>query len=125
MPQDGDQDRFIGQGGVPTLHLIPYRDVSGELVLRLCEDTTGFLIGPFYRRLPRAGIYVSQLRGEAYHQVAAGPATSPGRARQPCPRAEKYARSECDRDLRLERSAPRGLRKQAEGDDAGEAGRRR
>lgn len=50
--------------------MIEYRDSGGELVLRLCEDSTGLLIGPTDRRLAKAGIYVSQLRGEAYHQQA-------------------------------------------------------
>ena len=70
IPQDSDQDRFVGSDGIVPLHLIRYRDMSGELVLRLCEDTTGLLVSPSDRRLPRAGIYLSQLRGEAYHQSA-------------------------------------------------------
>jgi hypothetical protein len=70
VPHDGDPDRFVGSNGVVPLHLIRYRDTSGELVLRLCEDTTGLLVGRSDRRLPRAGIYVSQLRGEAYHRAA-------------------------------------------------------
>ena len=65
VPQDGDRDRFVGS----PLHLIQYRDTSGETVLRLCEDMTGLLVSPSDRRLPRAGIFVSQLRGEAYHQA--------------------------------------------------------
>jgi hypothetical protein len=70
VPRDGNLDRFLGSDGMPPLHLIEYRDQSGELVLRLCEDDTGLLVGPSDRRLPRAGIYVSQLRGEAHHQAA-------------------------------------------------------
>ncbi len=38
--------------------------------MRLCKNATGLLVGPSDRRLPRAGIYISQLRGEAYHQEA-------------------------------------------------------
>ena len=68
-PQDGNPDRFVGADDLPTLRLIPYRDTGGEYVLRLCEDETGLLVGPTDRRLPRAGIYVSQLRGEAHHQA--------------------------------------------------------
>lgn len=68
-PQDGNRDRFVGADGLPTLRLIPYRDTGGEYVLRLCEDDTGLLVGPTDRRLPRAGIYVSQLRGEAHPQA--------------------------------------------------------
>ncbi|RAO15238.1 HIRAN domain-containing protein [Micromonospora noduli] len=68
-PQDGNSDRFIDANGLPTLRLIPYRDTGGEHVLRLCEDGTGLLVGPTDRRLSRAGIYVSQLRGEAHHQA--------------------------------------------------------
>ncbi|MER7992022.1 HIRAN domain-containing protein [Micromonospora chalcea] len=69
VPQDGNPDRFVGADGLPTLRLIPYWDRGGEHVLRLCEDGTGLLVGPTDRRLPRAGIYVSQLRGEAHHQA--------------------------------------------------------
>lgn len=70
VDHDGDHSRFLGPDGLPALHLITYTDTHGETVLRLCEDTTGLLIGPTDRRLPTAGIYVSQLRGEAYHQIA-------------------------------------------------------
>ncbi|NJC70947.1 hypothetical protein HC031_14660 [Planosporangium thailandense] len=70
VPHDGDRDRFVGADGVPPLHLIVYGDTGGESVLRLCEDTTGLLVSPSDTRLPRAGIYVSQLRGEAYHRTA-------------------------------------------------------
>ncbi|MEH1030007.1 HIRAN domain-containing protein [Micromonospora profundi] len=69
VPQGGDPDRFIGANGLPTLRLIPYRDTGGEHVLRLCEDDTGLLVGPTDRRLPRAGVYISQLRGEAHHRA--------------------------------------------------------
>jgi len=69
VPQGGNPDRFVGANGLPTLRLIPYRDVGGEYVLRLCEDSSGLLVGPTDRRLPRAGIYVSQLRGEAHHEA--------------------------------------------------------
>lgn len=67
VPADGDGARFVGQDGAPPpLHLIDYRS-GGESVLRLCEDSTGLLVGPTDRRLARAGIYVSNLRGESYH----------------------------------------------------------
>ncbi len=69
-PRDGNRDRFLGPNGIPPLRLIPYRDSSGELVWRLCEDSTGLLVGPSDVRLPRAGIYFSQLKGEWYHQAA-------------------------------------------------------
>jgi HIRAN domain len=70
VPHDGDKTRFIGPGGLPALHLITYTDRGGETVLRLCEDSTGLLVGPTDSRLPAAGVYVSQLRGEFYHQDA-------------------------------------------------------
>jgi hypothetical protein len=70
VPQDGNADRFVSPDGLPPLRLVRYRDTAGEYVLRLCENTTGLLVGPTDRRLPRAGIYVSQLRGEFYHQAA-------------------------------------------------------
>jgi len=66
VPRDGNRERFISSDGIPALHLIPYRDSYGELVLRLCEDSTGLLVSPTDTRLARAGVYVSQLRGEAY-----------------------------------------------------------
>jgi len=65
-PKEGDESRFLGQDGTCALHLIPYRDGKGEDVLRLCEDATGLLLSPNDPRLPRIGILVSQLRGEAY-----------------------------------------------------------
>jgi len=68
---DGDSGRFVAaDGGMPTLHLIRYRDSRGKSVLRLCEDATGLLVGPTDRRLAPAGIYVSNLQGEAYHKAA-------------------------------------------------------
>src|SRR6266536_2498091 len=69
VPRDGNEDRFLGLDGMPPLHLIRYRDWSGELVLRLCEDATGLLVSPSDRRLPKVGIYICQLRGEYYHQA--------------------------------------------------------
>jgi hypothetical protein len=70
VPQDGNRQRFADpDGGMPTLHLIRYRE-SGEQVLRLCEDATGLLVGPTDRRLAPAGIYVTNLRGESYHKTA-------------------------------------------------------
>ena len=68
-PRNGDSDHFIGPDGVPALHLIPYRDNHGELMLHLCEDATGLLVSPGDSRLPRAGVYVSQLRGQAFHRL--------------------------------------------------------
>ena len=71
VPSDTDASRFKApDGGPPPLHLIEYRDSSGELVLRLCEDATGMLVSPKDGRLPKVGVYVSQLRGEAYHEKA-------------------------------------------------------
>lgn len=69
-PSDGNKERFVDAGGLPTLRLIPYTDTSGERVLRLCENDTGLLIGPTDTRLAHAGILVSQLRGETYHKDA-------------------------------------------------------
>ena len=70
VPVDGNRTRFVDpDGGMPLLHLIRYRS-GGETVLRLCEDPTGLLAGPTDRRLAPAGIYVSNLRGESYHQTA-------------------------------------------------------
>lgn len=69
MPTDRDKCRFVGSDGLPPLRLIRYRDSGGEEVLRLCEDATGLLVSPSDRRLPAVGVYVSQLRGEAYHQA--------------------------------------------------------
>lgn len=68
---DGDSGRFAApEGAMPPLHLIRYRDTHGENVLRLCEDSTGLLVGPTDRRLSPAGIYVSNLRGESYYKRA-------------------------------------------------------
>ncbi|MGW5128425.1 HIRAN domain-containing protein [Streptomyces sp. NPDC004069] len=39
--------------------------------LRLCEDATGLPVGPTDRRLQRAGLYVTNLRGVTYYQAAA------------------------------------------------------
>lgn len=70
VPADGDKERFLPRkGGMPPLHLIRHES-GGETVLRLCEDSTGLLVGPTDRRLPAANIYVSNLRGEQYHQEA-------------------------------------------------------
>jgi hypothetical protein len=68
-PRDGDSDYFFNSDGAPALHLIPCRDTGGEMVLQLCEDATGLLVGPGDSRLPRAGVYVSQLRGQAFHRL--------------------------------------------------------
>lgn len=70
VPSDGNSDRFIGSDGLPSLRLIRTESAAGEMVLRLCENSTGLLVGPTDRRLPRAGILVSNLRGEKYHQDA-------------------------------------------------------
>ena len=70
VPSDGNRGRFVGPDGLPTLHLIPYTDTGGEDVLRLCEDSTGLLVGPSDTRLTHAGILVSRLRGETYHRAA-------------------------------------------------------
>jgi hypothetical protein len=70
VPHDGDKTRFIGPDSLPALHLIAYTDTGGETVLRLCEDSTGLLIGRTDSRLAPAGVYVSQLRGEFYHQAS-------------------------------------------------------
>lgn len=68
-PRDGDGDHFLHSDGVPALHLVPCRDTGGEMALQLCEDATGLLVGPGDSRLPRAGVYVSQLRGQAFHRL--------------------------------------------------------
>jgi hypothetical protein len=65
----GDPHRFETPTGVPDLHLIAYRDAGGSTVMRLCEDSTGLLVSPTDMRLPKIGIYVSNLRGEVYHQA--------------------------------------------------------
>jgi hypothetical protein len=70
VPQDGNPTRFVGDDGLPTLRLITYTDTTGETVLRFCETSTGLLVGPSDTRLAKAGLLVSQLRGESYHQPA-------------------------------------------------------
>ncbi|WP_324421400.1 HIRAN domain-containing protein [Phycicoccus sp.] len=71
VPSDGDPDRFLpGPDGFPPLHLIDYRDSGGARNLRLCEDSTGLLVGPTDRRLFRAGVYSYNVRGESYHRAA-------------------------------------------------------
>ena len=50
---------------MPPLHLIAYQDG-----LRLCEDSTGLLVSPNDRRLPHLGIFVVNVRGEAYYKTA-------------------------------------------------------
>jgi hypothetical protein len=67
-PQDGDS-ALTGADGVAALHLVPDRDTGGEVALYLCEDRTGQLVSPHDSRLPPAGIYVSPLRGAAFHQL--------------------------------------------------------
>ncbi|WP_445942219.1 HIRAN domain-containing protein [Pseudonocardia sp. T1-2H] len=69
VPSGPDQKyRFQLVDGVPPIRLIPYRDQSGEELLRLCEDKTGLLIAPKNRYLSSIGIYSSQLRGEKYNE---------------------------------------------------------
>lgn len=70
VPSDAPSARFLGPDGLPTLRLIPYQDAAGERVLRLIEDDTGLLVGPTHRGLLNAGVYVSQLRGESYHEAS-------------------------------------------------------
>ncbi len=64
---DGNTQRFIGEDGLPTLHLIRYGQ-GGDMVLRFCEDGTGLLVGPTDRRLLPAGLLVSNLRGGRYYE---------------------------------------------------------
>ena len=70
VPQDGDEDRFLGPDGFPLLRLIPDTKSDEESALQLCEDATGLLVHPTDPRLAASGIYVSRLRGEAFHHVA-------------------------------------------------------
>ena len=69
VPPGGDGGPVLGPGGVPVVHLVPDRDPGGAAVLRLCADPTGVPVGVSDRRLPGAGIYVSRLRGQAYHRI--------------------------------------------------------
>jgi hypothetical protein len=64
---DGNAQRFIGEDGLPTVHLIRYGQ-GEEMVLRFCEDSTGLLVGPTDRRLLPAGLLVSNLRGGRYYE---------------------------------------------------------
>lgn len=64
---DGNAQRFIGEDGFPTLHLIRYGQ-GEDMVLRFCEDSTGLLVGPTDRRLLPAGLLVSNLRGGRYYE---------------------------------------------------------
>lgn len=61
---DGNNQRFIGADGRPTVHLIRY-----DGLLRFCEDSTGLLVGPTDRRLLPAGLLVSNLRGGRYNEA--------------------------------------------------------
>ncbi|MFD9357998.1 HIRAN domain-containing protein [Streptomyces sp. NPDC060031] len=76
VPSEGPADRFLPPpGGLHRLHLVEYQ--GG---LRLCEDETGLLVGPTDRRLQRAGLYVTNVRGVNYYPEAARRADlSPGR----------------------------------------------
>lgn len=51
--------------GLPPFRLVRYQDV-----LRLCEDSTGLLVGPTDRRLFKLGVYQYNVVGEYYHQRA-------------------------------------------------------
>ncbi|GAA4399089.1 hypothetical protein GCM10023153_24740 [Ornithinibacter aureus] len=69
--RDGNAARFVAaDGGMPPLHLIRYRDSNGETVLRLCEDSTGLLVGPTDRLSAPAGTYVPNLQAESYYKAA-------------------------------------------------------
>ena len=71
MPAQGEPERFKPDAsGFPPLHLIDYRDSGGIRNLRLCEDSTGLLVGPTDRRLFRVGVYSYNLRGEHYATAA-------------------------------------------------------
>lgn len=70
VPSDKDEKRYVGPDGMPTLRLIKYQDSGGDDVLRLCEDGTGLLVSPSDARLPKIGVFVSQLRGEGYHATS-------------------------------------------------------
>jgi hypothetical protein len=67
VPPGGDH--FLGPDGGPLLHLVADRDSGGASVLRLCADATGLPVGFGDGRLAGAGVYVSQLRGQAYHRM--------------------------------------------------------
>ncbi len=70
VPSD-DRDRWKSAvGQLPPMRLINYRASDGDLVLRLCEDATGLLIGPTDRRLLALGIFSAKLRGERYRAAA-------------------------------------------------------
>jgi hypothetical protein len=70
VPSDGPKDRFTPPpGAMPQLHLIEYGDG-----LRLCEDSSGLLVGPTDRRLAAAELHVTILRGMAYYAKAASAA---------------------------------------------------
>jgi hypothetical protein len=64
---DGNAQRFIGEDGRLTVHLIRYGQ-GQDAVLRFCEDSTGLLVGPTDRRLLPAGLLVSNLRGGRYNE---------------------------------------------------------
>ncbi|MFE2141737.1 HIRAN domain-containing protein [Streptomyces sp. NPDC059456] len=67
VPSDGPADRFVPEpGGLHRLHLVEY-----EGGLRLREDETGLFVGPTDRRLQRAGLYVTNVRGVTYYPEAA------------------------------------------------------
>jgi hypothetical protein len=64
---DGKGQRFVGDNGRPTVHLIRYGR-GEDMVLRFCEDSTGLLVGPTDRRLLPAGLLVSNLRGGRHYE---------------------------------------------------------
>jgi hypothetical protein len=65
---EGDETRFVGPDGMPALHLVEHTDYMGGVGFRLCEDSTGLLVSPTDRRLPKIGLLVSNLKGEFYNQ---------------------------------------------------------
>jgi hypothetical protein len=77
VPSGEPANRFVPKAGaMPPLHLVDYQHS-----LRLCEDSTGLLVGPTDRRLAAAGLYVTNLRGESYYAAANRAADT--RPRQP------------------------------------------
>jgi HIRAN domain-containing protein len=67
---DDDERRFLDTAGRVALRLVPHREIGGGRQLRLQDDATGLLVSLTDPRLPRLGIFVSQLRGEAYRAIA-------------------------------------------------------
>jgi len=67
VPLDGNKARFVGRGGLPTLHFVNRPEPSGAPRLWLCEDSTGLLVNVRDRRLPPAGVIAGKLRGVRYY----------------------------------------------------------